>query len=220
MVHSDSRPSTGGVRFKTGIVSQVDMTSGSVKVNFDDVGMESGWLTVCYPKTSQDKAYWLPDEGEQVRCIMDENLEDGAVLGAVYSTADAVPWQSGDKVGWLFRDGGGFSYDRSSGEMDLTSMGATNVTVGGDATVNVKGSTTLQSGGNTTIDAPETVVQGNLRVKGQTMLEGGVGGADGASTPIPGSVKAENDVMAGDISLTGHPHTDSMNGRTSAPLSS
>ncbi|MGH8782056.1 phage baseplate assembly protein V [Paraburkholderia sp.] len=220
MVRSDDGPATGGVKFKTGIVSDIDMYSGSVKVSFADVGVESGWLTVCYPKTLEDKAYWMLDVGEHVRCIMDEYLEDGAVLGAIYSSADAVPWASADRFGWTFKDGGGFSYDRSTGELDITSMGAAKITIGGDAQVNVTGDASLTSGGTTTVKATETVIDGNLRVKGASMFEGGIGGAAGASTTIPGSVKAQDDVIAGDISLTGHGHTDSMNGRTSAALPS
>lgn len=218
MARSDDGPATGGVKFKTGTVTDVDMHSGSVKVSFDDVDVPSGWLTVCYPKTLEDKAYWMLDVGEHVRCIMDEYLEDGAVLGAIYSSADAVPWASADRFGWTFKDGGSFSYDRSTGELDVTSMGAAKITIGGDAQVNVTGAANIKSGGNTTLTAPETVIDGNLRVKGASMFEGGIGGADGASTTIPGSVKAQEDVTAGDISLTGHAHTDSMNGRTSAAL--
>ncbi|MBO1856856.1 phage baseplate assembly protein V [Burkholderia cenocepacia] len=216
MERSKGGPATGGVRFKTGTVSAVD-GAGNVKVYFDDVDMPSGWLPVCYPKSQNDKAYWTPDVGEHVRCIMDEYLEDGSVLGSIYSSADAVPWASADRVGWAFKDGGTISYDRSTGELDVTTIGVTTVTVGGDANINVSGAANLKSGGNTTIDAPETTIQGNLRVKGETMLEGGVGGADGASTTIPGTVRAETDVIGGAVSLTGHPHKESTGGQTEPP---
>lgn len=218
MERNDARPTTGGVRFKTGIVADVDVDAGAVTVSFEDVGIVSHWLTVCYPKSGQDKAYWLPDVGDQVRCLMDEYLEDGAVLGSIYSSADAVPWASGDKIGWQFRDGGGFSYDRSTGELDVTAMGVANISVKGNAQISVGGTTTIHSDGTATIDAGQTVVTGSLLVKGPTMLAGGVGGEAGAGTPIPGNVVAQDDVIAGDISLTKHPHTDSMEGRTTPPL--
>lgn len=217
MERSKERPATGGVRFKTGAVSDVD-GAGNVKVYFDDVDLTSGWLPVCYPKSQDDKAYWTPDIGEHVRCIMDEYLEDGSVLGSIYSSADAVPWASADKVGWAFKDGGVFSYDRSTGELDVTTIGVANVTVGGDANVTVTGTTTLKSGGNTSIDAPEVTILRNLRVKGQAMLEGGVGGAAGAGTTIPGTVRAETDVIGGSVSLVGHEHADPQGGQTSAPI--
>lgn len=72
MERNNMSAATGGVRFKTGTVTAVQ--GGSVKVMFDDIGLPSGWLTVCYPKTQDDKALWTFDLGEQVRCIMDANL--------------------------------------------------------------------------------------------------------------------------------------------------
>ncbi|MBN3779913.1 phage baseplate assembly protein V [Burkholderia sp. Ac-20345] len=219
MAHDNHGPATGGVRFKTGVVSAVD-GAGNVRVTFEDIGVQSFWLPVCYPKTQDDKAFWTPDAGEQVRCIMDEHLEDGTVLGAIYSAADSVPWSSGDVYGWLFKDGGGFSYNRSTGELDVNVKGNTTVTIGGDANINVAGALNVTSGGTATLKAGETVIDGNLRVKGATMLEGGVGGAAGASTVIPGSILAENDVKAGDVSLHDHEHDDPEGGTTSKPIPS
>lgn len=212
MGHEANRPATGGVRFKTGVVSAID-GAGNVKVTFDDVGITSYWISVCYPKTSQDKFYWTPDVGEQVRCIMDEHLEDGAVLGAIYSSADAVPWASADRCGVQFKDGGGFSYDRSTGKMIVDTISDLTATVGGALDATVTGTATVVAAG-ITLTAPETVIDGNLRVKGATMLEGGVGGAPGAGTAIPGNVVAEQDVIAGTISLQGHDHDDPQGGTT------
>ncbi|MEX3614765.1 MAG: phage baseplate assembly protein V [Burkholderia gladioli] len=199
-------PATGGVRFKTGLASAADPATGSVRVRFDDIGIETYWLPVCYPKTGQDKFYWLPDIGEQVRCIMDERLEDGSVLGGTYSAEDAVPWVSNDRCGMRFRDGGEFSYDRASGDMVAIVKGKLTATVSGLAAIKAQA---------VHIEADEVVIDAQLRVKKPTLLEGGVGGAAGASTPIPGSVKAENDVVAGRISLRDHHHIDSQGGNTS-----
>ena len=213
MVHENNGPATGGVRFKTGVVSAAD-GNGNVRVFFEDVGMTSYWLPVCYPKTSQDKFYWTPDVGEHVRCLMDEQLEDGAVLGALYSDQDAVPWASPDQCGVVFKDGGSFTYDRSTGKAVVNVVSDLAATVGGNLDFKVTGNITGEAA-NIKLTAAETVIDGNLRVKGATMLEGGVGGAAGVSTPIPGSVKAEEDVVAGDISLLQHHHDDPQGGQTS-----
>ncbi|MEX3555329.1 MAG: phage baseplate assembly protein V [Burkholderia gladioli] len=192
--------------FKTGTVSAIDV-SGKVRVRFEDIGIDSYWLPVCYQKTHQDKFYWIPDVGEQVRCLMDENLEDGTVIGAIYSADDVAAWASADMIGVRFKDTGEVSYDRGSGKMTINVVGDLEIRVGGKLTLTVAGEADIQAGG-TTLDS-------TLRVKQATMLEGGVGGAAGASTPIPGSVKAENDVVAGDISVRVHHHIDSQGGNTS-----
>ncbi|MEX3629048.1 MAG: phage baseplate assembly protein V [Burkholderia sp.] len=217
MEHRHSDPATGGVRFKTGVVSAVD-SAGNVRVAFDDIGVTSGWIPVCYQKTQFDKAYFPYDVGEHVRCLMDAHLEDGVVVGAIYSEADAVPWTDGDTFGWRFKDGGGFTYNRATGALVAHGMGVMTITIGGDANINVAGATNITAGGNATLDAPEVVVAKNLRVKGATMLEGGVGGAAGAGTVIPGSIKAADDVVAGPVSVRGHEHTDPQGGTTSPPI--
>ena len=74
--------------------------------------MISWWLPVVFAKTQDDKAYWIPDIGEQVVCLMDLRDEAGAVLGAIYSSADVPPVNSADKFHLGFKDGARFDYDR------------------------------------------------------------------------------------------------------------
>jgi phage baseplate assembly protein V len=101
--------------FRVGIVQEQDVERARVRVVFPDYDqMVSWWLFVVFPKTQNDKAYWMPDVGEQVLCLMDDHDEDGAVLGAVYSQVDTTPVQSGDKWHVTMQDGAKFEYDRSS----------------------------------------------------------------------------------------------------------
>jgi phage baseplate assembly protein V len=77
--------------------------------------MTSWWLPILVPKAQNDKAYWIPDVGEQVVCLMDEHDEDGAVLGAIYSSADtAPPSMTADKWHLTMKDSASFEYDRNS----------------------------------------------------------------------------------------------------------
>ena len=83
--------------FRVGIVQQQDTARAKVRVVFPDYDeMISWWLPIVFPKTQNDKAYWIPDIGEQVVCLMDLRDEAGAVLGAIYSDADAPPVNSAD----------------------------------------------------------------------------------------------------------------------------
>jgi phage baseplate assembly protein gpV len=104
-----------------GLVQEQDAGAARVRVVFVDYDqMQSYWLPVVFPKTQDDKAYWLPDAGEQVVCLMDARDEAGAVLGAIYSAADATPeGMTADKWHATMKDGASFEYDRSSHVLDL-----------------------------------------------------------------------------------------------------
>ncbi len=72
-----------------GIISQINPELVQAKVRFEDDESTSYWLPILQTKTLKDKYYSMPNEGEQVVCLMDENCEDGVILGAIYSSADA-----------------------------------------------------------------------------------------------------------------------------------
>jgi phage baseplate assembly protein V len=117
--------------FRVGIVQEQDVVNAKVRVVFPDYDqMLSWWLFIAVPKTQNDKAYWIPDIGEQVLCFMDEHDEDGAVLGAIYSQVDTTPVQSADKWHITMQDGAVFEYDRSSSQflMSLPLGGSVTIT--------------------------------------------------------------------------------------------
>lgn len=103
-----------------GIVTNIDELKACARVQFQDSdGMVSYWLSVLQVKTYKDKFYVLPDMGEQVVCLMDKNLEEGVILGAVYSGIDECPVISKDKVKIKFHDGAEFEYDRKEHVLNL-----------------------------------------------------------------------------------------------------
>jgi phage baseplate assembly protein V len=101
--------------FRAGLVKQQDVQGARVRVVFPDRDqMLSYWLPILFTKTQHDKSYWIPDVGEQVVCLMDQYDEAGAVLGAIYSSADTPPVQSADKYHISFKDGANMEYDRAA----------------------------------------------------------------------------------------------------------
>ncbi len=101
--------------FRLGIVKEQDLSLGRLRVVFIEFDqMVSYWLPLVVPKTQNDKAYWIPDIGEQVVCLMDAHDEAGVVLGAIYSQPDSTPVQSADKFHVSFKDGATMEYDRSA----------------------------------------------------------------------------------------------------------
>lgn len=137
---------------RIGIVRALDAAAARVRVVFADHDqMQSWWLPVVVPKAQSDKVYWMPDIGEQVVCLMDEHDEAGAVLGAIYSSADPAPVSSPDKFHLGFHDGTVIEYDRVAHSLNITLCAEAIATVG------APGGITLKSGGSQVTVSPAGV---------------------------------------------------------------
>ncbi|UOO82761.1 phage baseplate assembly protein V [Uruburuella testudinis] len=176
-----------------GMVSAVDEAGHNLRVRIPALeDMETDWLPMITPAAGGNQFYSLPDEGEQVICLLDARGENGCVIGAIYSTADKPPASSKDKWVRRFKNGTVIEHDRSSG----------NVLVKTDGVV--------------TIDA-DTVVEKTLTVNGLlTYTEGLSGqGGNGAAAKIDGAIEASGDIKSKGISLPDHTHTGDSGGQTS-----
>lgn len=77
---------------QVGTFSAVDPQSVRARVRLSECdNMRTNWLDVLQHNTQNNKDYWLPDVGEQVVVLLDENGEGGIILGAVYSSVDLSP---------------------------------------------------------------------------------------------------------------------------------
>ncbi len=128
---------------------------GTVRVKMVDVDdMVSSELPVIFRKTHKDKDYWMPDVGEHVVCLFSgQGLEQGFVLGAIYSEADVVPVSSNDKWHKRFEDGTVIEYDRAAHKLTVDVKGDTEITVSGNANIKVDGNTTVRTEGHTDISS-------------------------------------------------------------------
>ena len=97
-----------------GIVSQIDPINVQARVSFEDDESTSFWLPVLQTKTLKDKFYAMPDIGEQVACLMDENSEDGVILGAIYSAEDVSTTQSEKQLSVNLEDGSYINADKEN----------------------------------------------------------------------------------------------------------
>lgn len=143
--------------FRVGIVQEQDVGRARVRVVFPDYDqMISWWLFVVTPKTQSDKAYWMPDIGEQVVCLMDAHDEDGAVLGAIYSDVDTSPVQSCDKWHVTMQDGAQFEYDRAAHQffMQLPTGASMTISVGSAGS---QSTIQIDSSGNVNITANQSI---------------------------------------------------------------
>lgn len=155
---------TALVSFKNGIVE--DSKPGWAIIRFPDIDdLLTQWLPVVHSKTQDDKQFWTLDIGEQVKCLMDDRLEDGCILGAIYSEVDVPPTDDPDEYGITFKDGAWFSYNRRTGLFTaliigdaIIEVGANlSVKVGGKADVDVAGNLFAKVGGTSFVDSAGNV---------------------------------------------------------------
>lgn len=180
------------VSLKFGTVSAVDAATNRVRVRLPDYdNLRTAWLPVLQRKTLRDKHICLPDIGEHVPVLLDARGEDGLVLGAIFSAADAVPVASADKTHVTFADGGQIEYDRAQSQ--LTVSGGVQRVI-----IEVGAEIVLRAGASITIDAPDTLITGNLTVAGKLIYQGGLDGSggSGASMEIRGNVRVVGNVDA------------------------
>ncbi len=199
----------GVARYKTGIVTAAK--PGFARVQFPDLdGMVSDWLPMVVPKTLKDKHVWTLDQGEHVVCLMDGYMEDGCILGAIYSDADAPPNVGPDVHRVQYADGGVVEYNRKSGALSIDAKGDATVNVAGNANINVSGNVLLKAA-KATIDAVCEFLR-QCTFKAAALFPGGMGGGAGLGTTIPGTIKAEAVKTAAGIDLDGHHHTEQGDG--------
>jgi len=142
---------------KAGIVHQIDNEKHLARVIFPELdNTVSDWLQVGIPFMKAGKSNPMPKEGEQVLCLMDENLEDGYILCSLYSDEDLTPLASDDIFIHEFEDGTKISYDKAlhvltadvAGTVNITAEIAINLTA---PTVNIVGNQVI-SGTSTASD--------------------------------------------------------------------
>lgn len=70
-------------------------------------------------KPLKDKFYSMPDIGEQVVCLMDENSEDGVILGAIYSTEDVSISQSEKELSINLENGSSINANKDTNTLTV-----------------------------------------------------------------------------------------------------
>lgn len=194
-----------GATLQFGVVSAVDEAGHNLRVKIPALeDMETDWLPMVTPAAGGNQFYSLPDEGEQVVCLLDARGENGCVIGAIYSTADKPPASSKDKWIRRFKNGTVIEHDRSSG----------------DVSVQTDGVVKIKAGAKVSIDTPETMVSGNTTVNGLLTYTAGLsavnsGGGDAAN--IEGTMVVNGEIILNGIPLSQHKHPGDSGGKTGLP---
>ena len=193
-----------------GNITEIDVSKCYARVKFLDDEIVSAPLQIVVMGALSTKFFHIFDINEQVACLMDENSEDGVILGAVFS--DDITPDAGNKdiVRVLFPDDSSIEYNRNSHEYNVDIKGKINITA--DAEVNLDAevinatATTVNIEGATNITGA-TEITGNLIVTGNITASGTVTATTAISTPSlsgPGvSMSSGNITADGDITSDG-----------------
>ncbi len=103
-----------------GIVSKINPLLAQARVSFEDDESISYWLPVLQTKTLKDKFYIMPDIGEQVVCLMDENSEDGVILGSIYSSEDKPTVTSEKQINIALENNALINIDKETNTLTIT----------------------------------------------------------------------------------------------------
>lgn len=123
-----------------GYIDTVDPSTHTARVVIPDKDNKvTGPLMILEPNTMSTKHQHSYAVGEQVLVLFDpnsSNLNEGWILGSMYSSHDVPPSSSGTVETTVFSDGTSVAMDTSSGTMSINSPGTVNITAG---TVNITG---------------------------------------------------------------------------------
>lgn len=163
---------------RVGVVVSTNPAAGTVRVQLGDAdSLVSYDLPVLQRQTLKTKDYAMPDVGEQVlAAFLPFGIEQGFVLGAMFSRADAVPVADQDKRHTDFGDGSWVQYDRAAHRMQAhVEEGELRVSVGKGASIVVEeGRVVIQSpNGEIDVDSGEILnLRGRLKIR--TWTDGGM----------------------------------------------
>lgn len=163
---------------RVGTVVSTNPDASTVRVQLGDAdNLVSYDLPVLQRQTFKTKDYAMPDVGEHVMCaFLPFGMEQGFVLGAMFSRADAVPVANQDKRHTDFGDGSWVQYDRAAHRMQAhVEAGELRVSVGKGASIVVEeGRVVIQSpSGEIDVDSGQVLnLRGRLKIR--TWTDGGM----------------------------------------------
>jgi phage baseplate assembly protein V len=171
-----------GVELEYGEISAIDHQTCQIRVRLDERdGLQSYWLHVPQRNTQgTQRRPLMPELGEQVAVLLDEDGVGGVYLGGIYSTAEPPPVIDEDTDYVRYSDGTVSTYDRKAGVMTLECVGAVLLKCGRGVTVEAGQPVTIKAPA-VTLDAGQVTVNGNLQVNGDVTAAGMVMDAGGNS---------------------------------------
>lgn len=196
-----------------GRISDIDPAKCYARVTFTDDEIVSDWLQIVVLGAISNQFFHIFDINEQVACLMDENSEEGVIIGAVFNDKKSPSTSSKDLVRVSFSDDSFIEYDRASHEYNINVKGTINIISEGEtkieaAIVSVDAETVSIESTTVSITG-ESTLTGNLTVTGMVTaasISAPIIGAGGLSVS-GGNLTTSGEVTANGIPLSTHKHS-------------
>lgn len=154
---------------RIGEVSSINETDCTVKVVFQefDNSFVSHDLPIMVKQSMANKDYWLPDINEQVVCIfLPTGLENGFVLGSLYSEEDKPVLANPQIRNVTFSDGSSMTYDRKKHEL--------NINIVNEGKLNIKANSANLTAKEITVKSEKATITANSIIEGDLTIKGNV----------------------------------------------
>jgi len=201
-----------------GNITEVDPSKGYARVTFTDDGIVSDWLQFLTLGAIKDNFSHTFSINEQVACLMDENSEEGVILGAIFNDK-TPPADGGEGIFRVkFEDNSVIEYNRNTSEYTLDIKGKINISADTEININSTAGEVNINALNATItattlakiQAPVIELTGAVAISGALTVGGTItapgGGAISGNLEVTGGLKGAT-VTAGSIGLGTHKHT-------------
>jgi phage baseplate assembly protein V len=194
-----------------GKISDIDPDKCYARVRFTDDEIVSDWLQIVVLGAISNQFFHIFDINEQVACLMDENSEDGVIIGAVFNDKTTPSNGGKDIVRVSFSDESFIEYNRSSheytidikGKINISAESEINITSESEVKINALNAT-ITATTLAKIEAPAIQLNGAVAVSGGLTVGGTITAPEGG--PISGNIEVTGDVKAGTVSLKTHIH--------------
>lgn len=125
---------------KFGVISDVKPESALYRVKLTEDDITTAFIPVLVTNSFKTKTESPLSVNEHVAVLMDENSENGVILGAIYSSADMPADDAGEDIfRTTYEDGSVVSFDKSKGEYTLDMKGDVIIKVTGSKKVKITG---------------------------------------------------------------------------------
>ncbi|MCR4465847.1 phage baseplate assembly protein V [Burkholderia sp. SCN-KJ] len=196
----------------------IDVDHDARRVRVESGGLQTDWIRWLAQRTGDSITWDPPSIGEPGLLLCPSGEPTTSLfLPGVYCDGHDAPSSSPTQHVRVYKDLACIAYDFASHALTAVLPAGATVRVVAPVSVRVETDDATVKAKNVTIDADDTVVTGALRVKGPLSFDSGVTGKDGRGTGGPvikidgnarvtGTVTADVDVQAQNVSLVKHPH--------------
>ena len=117
-----------------GKITSIDEANARVKLLIPDLDdyETPGWIFVPQACTVKDKSYNIPAINTLVAAVLDDEMQDGCIIGSIYNDEDVCILGDKDIKYIIFEDGTQFKYDKTTSTCTVI---ASNISIQGDITL-------------------------------------------------------------------------------------